>query len=81
MLGFLIVFVFIFFLSWIVWVFIGFVLNYFDRIISNKETLPISKKGNLFNRINRIARQGIRVTPKEEKEASDGLWDNQNLNS
>ena len=72
-LGFLIVFVFIFFLSWIVWVFIGFVLNYFDRIISNKETLPISKKGNLFNRINRIARQGIRVTPKEEKEASDGF--------
>jgi hypothetical protein len=34
---------------------------------------PLSKKGNLLENINRIARQGIRVTPKEEKEASDGF--------
>ena len=80
-LGFLIVFVFIFFLSWIVWVFIGFILYYLDISIGNKKMSSLSKEGNLFNRINRIARQGIRVTPKEEKEASDGFWDNQNLNS
>jgi hypothetical protein len=34
-----------------------------------------------LEQINRIARQGIRVTLKEEKDASDGFWDNQNLNS
>ena len=80
-LGFLIVFVFIFFLSWIVWVFIGFVLYYLDISLGNKKMSSLSKEGNLLEQINRIARQGIRVTPKEEKEASDGLWDNQNLNS
>jgi Amt family ammonium transporter len=72
-LGFLIVFVFIFFLSWIVWVFIGLILYYLDTSLGNKKMSPLSKKGNLLENINRIARQGIRVTPKEEKEASDGF--------
>jgi Amt family ammonium transporter len=77
LIGFLSVFLFILFVSWIAWVCVGWVLYLVDRIISNKEMLPISQKGNFFfKKINRIARQGIRVTLKEEEEASDGLWDN-----
>ena len=75
-LGFLIVFVFIFFLSWIVWVFIGLILYYLDISLGNKKMSSLSKEGNPLEQINRIARQGIRVTLKEEKDASDGFWDN-----
>jgi len=73
-LGWLIVFGFIFILSWIAWVFIGFILYSFDIIIGNKKRL--SNKGNLLTIINRIARQGIRVTPREEMDGSDGFWQN-----
>ncbi|MDY7002478.1 MAG: ammonium permease [Cyanobacteriota bacterium] len=73
-LGWFIVFVFVLILSWIVWVFIGVILYSFDMIIGNQRKL--SKTGNLLAKINRIARQGIRVTPKEEIEGSDGFWEN-----
>ncbi|WP_293088666.1 ammonium transporter [Okeania sp. SIO3B5] len=73
-LGWLTVFVFVLILSWIVWVIIGGILYSFDMIIGNQRKL--SKTGNLWVRIHRIARQGIRVTPKEEIEGSDGFWQN-----
>ncbi|MGK7896759.1 MAG: ammonium transporter [Xenococcus sp. (in: cyanobacteria)] len=73
-LGWFIVFAFIFVLSWIAWVLIGFALYSFNIIIGKKKGL--SNKGNLLAIINRVARQGIRVTPKEEKEGSDGFWVN-----
>ncbi|NEQ39854.1 MAG: ammonium transporter [Okeania sp. SIO3I5] len=73
-LGWLIVFVFIFVLSWIVWVIIGIILYSFDIIIGNGRKL--SNKGNLLAKINRVARQGIRVTPREEIDGSDGFWEN-----
>jgi Amt family ammonium transporter len=76
LLGFSSVFLFILFLSWIAWVCIGWFLNYFDRIIPNKEMSSISTEGNLLEQINRVARQGIRVTLEEEEDASDGFWDN-----
>ncbi|MDJ0519926.1 MAG: ammonium transporter [Trichodesmium sp. MO_231.B1] len=73
-LGWLIVFVFIFILSWIVWIVIGIILYSFDMIIGNPKKL--SEKGNLLAKIDRIARQGIRVTPREEIDGSDGFWEN-----
>ncbi len=71
-LGWLIVFGAIFVFSWIAWVIIGLILYSFDRINGNREKLSL--KGNVLEIINRIARQGIRVTPKEEKEGSDGWF-------
>ncbi|MGB3513400.1 MAG: ammonium transporter [Microcoleaceae cyanobacterium] len=73
-LGWLIVFVFILIFSWIVWVSIGVILYSFDLIIGNPKKL--SKTGNLLTKIHRIARQGIRVTPREEIDGSDGFWEN-----
>ncbi|NEO57458.1 MAG: ammonium transporter [Okeania sp. SIO3B5] len=73
-LGWLIVFVFVLIFSWIVWVVIGGILYSFDMIIGNQRKL--SKTKNLWLNIHRIARQGIRVTPKEEIEGSDGFWEN-----
>ncbi|GGA39105.1 ammonium transporter [Okeania sp. KiyG1] len=73
-LGWLIVFTVVFVLSWIVWVIIGGILYSFDMIIGNSREL--SKKGNFLAKVHRIARQGIRVTPEQEKEGSDGFWVN-----
>ncbi|MEM1167628.1 MAG: ammonium transporter [Cyanobacteria bacterium P01_H01_bin.35] len=73
-LGWFIVFSFILMFSWIAWVSIGWVLYSFDIIIGHKKRL--SNKGNLLEIMNRVARQGIRVTPKEEIEGSDGFWEN-----
>ncbi|NEP77451.1 MAG: ammonium transporter [Okeania sp. SIO3B3] len=73
-LGWLIVVVFIFIFSWIAWVIIGLILYSFDIIIGNKKRL--SSKGNPLAIINRVARQGIRVTPREEIDGSDGFWEN-----
>ncbi|MEB3339277.1 ammonium permease [Okeania sp.] len=73
-LGWLIIFGFIFVLSWIVWIIIGVILYSFDMIIGKKRKL--SNKGNLLDKITMIARQGIRVTPREEIEGSDGFWVN-----
>ncbi|NES66918.1 MAG: ammonium permease [Okeania sp. SIO2D1] len=73
-LGWLIVFGVMLFFSWIAWVLIGVILYSVDMIIGNQRKL--SKTGNLWAKIHRIARQGIRVTPKEEIEGSDGFWEN-----
>ncbi|MGD1807830.1 ammonium transporter [Dapis sp. BLCC M126] len=73
-LGWLIVFTVVFVLSWIVWVIIGLILYSFDMIIGNSR--KPSKKGNFLAKFYRIARQGIRVTPTQEKEGSDGFWVN-----
>ncbi|NET24470.1 ammonium transporter [Okeania sp. SIO1I7] len=73
-LGWLIVFFVTLLLSWIVWVVIGIMLYSFDLIIGNGRQL--SNTGNLLENIHKIARQGIRVTPKEEINGSDGFWEN-----
>ena len=72
--GWLIVFIITFVVSWIIWIFIGVILYIFDRITRQERAL--SQKGNLLEKIARVSRQGIRVTPQEELQGSDGYWEN-----
>ena len=72
--GWFIVFIITFLVSCIIWIFIGVILYLFDRITRQERTL--SQKGNLLEKIARVSRQGIRVTPQEELQGSDGFWEN-----
>ena len=72
--GWFIVFIITFLVSCIIWIFIGLILYLFDRITIQERTL--SQKGNLLEKIARVSRQGIRVTPEEELQGSDGYWEN-----
>ena len=72
--GWFIVFIITFLVSCIIWIFIGVILYLFDRITRQERTL--SQKGNLLEKIARVSRQGIRVTPEEELQGSDGYWEN-----
>jgi Amt family ammonium transporter len=72
--GWLIVFFITFLVSCIIWIFIGVILYLFDRITRQERAL--SQKGNLLEKIARESRQGIRVTPQEELQGSDGFWEN-----
>ena len=72
--GWFIVFIITFLVSCIIWIFIGLILYLFDRITRQERTL--SQKGNLLEKIARVSRQGIRVTPEEELQGSDGYWEN-----
>ena len=72
--GWLIVFIITFLVSCIIWIFIGVILYLFDRITRQERAL--SQKGNLLEKIARVSRQGIRVTPQEELQGSDGYWEN-----
>ncbi len=73
-LGWLIVFIITFLVSCTIWIFIGLILYLFDRITRQERAL--SQKGNLLEKIARVSRQGIRVTPQEELQGSDGYWEN-----
>ena len=72
--GWLIVFIITFLVSCIIWIFIGVTLYLFDGITRQERAL--SQKGNLLEKIARVSRQGIRVTPQEELQGSDGFWEN-----
>ena len=72
--GWLIVFIITFLVSCIIWIFIGVILYLFDGITRQERAL--SQKGNLLEKIARVSRQGIRVTPEEELQGSDGYWEN-----
>lgn len=72
--GWFIVFIITFLVSCIIWIFIGVILYLFDRITRQERTL--SQKGSLLEKIARVSRQGIRVTPEEELQGSDGYWEN-----
>ena len=72
--GWFIVFIITFLVSCIIWIFIGVILYLFDGITRQERAL--SQKGNLLEKIARVSRQGIRVTPEEELQGSDGYWEN-----
>jgi Amt family ammonium transporter len=69
--GWLIVFIITFLVSYVIWILIGLTLYWLETKILRKER-TLSQEGNLL----KVPRQGIRVTPQEELQGSDGYWEN-----
>jgi Amt family ammonium transporter len=76
-LGWLIVCGVTFILSVICWIGIGLFLHAWEQAAkSDKVILNRSSQRNWWEKITQLARKGIRVSPKEEKQGSDGFFFN-----
>jgi Amt family ammonium transporter len=58
--------------SLVIWISIGLFLYGWENIA--KRNQPIKIKGKWWEKLTKLARKGIRVSPTEEKAGSDGFF-------